>query len=345
MRDLPLLLLAMRSVTQQPVEYFVKNRDKFSCPDLKFGLEDKYISSDYSTLFNLCTHREKREHYDLYTKTVFACFLLRCLQEVGYFKSVQQGPPSTSLSDEEVLIARLLKHFLECIQFNTHTIESIYENRMVAWDTETRLWKSSTRFNIGDSIETNRIGGGVYPTLALVNHSCDPNFIIMFFGRTAVAVASRSIFKGEEINDNYGANYANMSLAERRKQMEKSHWFTCSCKACENNFPEYAKCAKDFKKLPGSAFKHKRCDRQKLNRGVESIKKDIKICISKMEHERMYEGFLKWSELVDNMVIPPHQDFINIRKGIRNCLYQHSPNKCRARVEEDEDEPKSSSIN
>ena len=33
------------------------------------------------------------------------------------------------------------------------------------------------------------------------------------------------------------------------------------------------KCAKDYKKLPGSAFKHKRCDRQKLNRSVELIKK------------------------------------------------------------------------
>ena len=45
--------------------------------------------------------------------------------------------------------------------------------------------------NIGDSIETVRIGGGVYPTLALVNHSCDPNFVIVFWGRVAVAVASR----------------------------------------------------------------------------------------------------------------------------------------------------------
>lgn len=144
-KDLPLLLLAMRAVTQQPVEYFIKNKDKFSCPDPKYGREDQYTSMDYSTLFNLCTHREHREPYDLYTKTVFACFLLRCLQETGYFKSVTSDPPSTTLTDEEVLIARLLKHFLECIQFNTHTIESIFENRMVAWDTETRLWKSSTR--------------------------------------------------------------------------------------------------------------------------------------------------------------------------------------------------------
>jgi len=348
-KDLPLLLMALRSITQQPVEYFVKNKDKFSCPDAKFGLEDQYMSTDYSTIFNLCTHREKREPYDLYTKTVFACFLLRCLQETGYFKSVTSEPPSTSVTDEEVLICRLLKHFLECIQFNTHTVESIFENRMVAWDTETRLWKSSQRINIGDSIETNRIGGAVYPTLALVNHSCDPNFVIIFWGRTAIAVASRTIFKGEEMNDNYGANYANTPLATRRKTMERSHWFTCACRACENNFPEFVKCAKDYKKLPGSAFKHKRCDRQKLNRSVELIKKDIKSCASKVDLDGMFQHFVKWGELVDQMVLPPHQDFINIRKGIRNCLYQHSPNKCRAREDaedsDDEEAPAKTKLN
>ena len=63
----------------------------------------------------------------------------------------------------------------------------------MAWDAETRLWKSSNRINVGDSVETLRIGGGVYPTLALVNHSCDPNFVIVFWGRVAVAVASRWI--------------------------------------------------------------------------------------------------------------------------------------------------------
>lgn len=62
----------------------------------------------------------------------------------------------------------------------------------------------------------------------------------------------------------------------------------------------------------------------------------------------MYGHFLKWAELVDNMVVPPHQDFINIRKGIRNCLFQHSPNKCRAREElqdSDDEEQAQSKIN
>ena len=191
------------------------------------------------------------------------------------------------------------------------------------------------RINIGESIETVRVGGAVYPTMALVNHSCDPNFVIVFWGRTAVAVASRCIPVGEEITDNYGPSYSSMAAPDRRSYLERSHWFTCACPACANTYPEYLRCAKDFKKLPGSSFKYKRCDRQKLNRDVEVIKKDIKKCVSIGEHERMYEMFLKWSELVDKLVIPPHQDFINIRKGIRACIFKQSPNKARAREEED----------
>jgi len=333
-KNLPLLVLAFRAVSQTPVEYFVKNEERLTENNSKFGLQEEYLSEDYATLFNLCTHSDRREEYDTFTKTIFACFLLRCLQETGYFS----GKAGLVLSDEEVLVARLLKQFLEGIQFNTHTIESIYENRVVGWDAETRLWKSSQRCNIGDSVETVRIGGGVFPTMALVNHSCDPNIVIVFWGRVAVALASRSIAAGEEINDNYGANYASMPLQERRPFLEKSHWFTCSCKACKNNYPEFLRCSKDFKKLPGTAFKYKRCDRQKLNRDVDRLKKEIKASVVKGDMESAYETYLRWSELIDSLVYPPHQDFINIRKGIRNSVYQLSPNKCRARENKEEDE-------
>lgn len=325
--NLPLLLMAFRAVSQRSLEQFLEDKDRLTSPDNRFGVDVPYDPSDYATLFNLCTHSERREEYDTFTKTTFACFLLRCLQEVGYFKT----RPGLELTSEEAYIGRLLKHFLECIQFNTHTVESVYENRVVGWDMETRLWKTATRCNIGDSLETERIGGGVYPTLALVNHSCDPNFTLVFWGRVAVAIAGRTIAEGEEINDNYGAHYASMGLQERQKFLEKSHWFTCGCKACKANYPEYVRCSKDYKKLPGSAFKYKRCDRQKLNRDVESMKKEIKMNMMKGESEAVWEGFIQWSQLVDSLVYPPHQDFINIRKGIRNCAFLHSPNKCRAR--------------
>ena len=112
-KDLPLLLMALRSITQQPVEYFVKNKDKFSCPDAKFGLEDQYMSTDYSTIFNLCTHRERREPYDLYTKTVFACFLLRCLQETGVIKSSSHIYPKNWLRLLQVSDKRSTGHLAD----------------------------------------------------------------------------------------------------------------------------------------------------------------------------------------------------------------------------------------
>ena len=48
----------------------------------------------------------------------------------------------------------------------------------------------------GKSWNTARIGTGIYPALALLNHSCNPNILKYFNGSTVVAVASRTIFKG-----------------------------------------------------------------------------------------------------------------------------------------------------
>ena len=71
---------------------------------------------------------------------------------------------------------------------------------------------------------------------------------------------------------------------------------------------------------------------------------DIKSCASKVDLDGMFSHFVKWGELVDQMVYPPHQDFINIRKGIRNCLYQHSPNKCRAREDQEDSDDEEAQV-
>merc|ERR1712242_678526 len=54
-KELPLLLLAFRAVSQKPIEYFVKNKEKLEGHDTKFGVEDdeEYRSWDYATLYNL----------------------------------------------------------------------------------------------------------------------------------------------------------------------------------------------------------------------------------------------------------------------------------------------------
>ena len=48
------------------------------------------------------------------------------------------------------------------------------------------------------------IGQAFNPTLALVNHSCDPNSIHYNFTRASVSVALRNIAKGEEVKSDKG---------------------------------------------------------------------------------------------------------------------------------------------
>jgi hypothetical protein len=48
------------------------------------------------------------------------------------------------------------------------------------------------------------IGQAFNPTLALVNHSCNPNSIHYNFTRASVSVALRNIAKGEEVKSDKG---------------------------------------------------------------------------------------------------------------------------------------------
>ena len=86
------------------------------------------------------------------------------------------------------------------------------------------------KFAVGEVIETHPVGGAVYPTLACVNHSCDPNITLVNFGKKAVALAVRQIKAGAEINDSYGAVYHHMDKAERQQFLQvgklKSHFQT-----------------------------------------------------------------------------------------------------------------------
>jgi hypothetical protein len=43
------------------------------------------------------------------------------------------------------------------------------------------------------------------------------------------------------------------------------------------------------------------------------MKKEIKMNIMKGESEAVWTGFIQWSQLIDSLVYPPHQDFVNIR--------------------------------
>ena len=57
---------------------------------------------------------------------------------------------------------------------------------------------------------------GIYPTLAMFNHSCDPS-IVRFYVEDVVAVqAIKNIRKGEEICENYGPIFFHSNREDRQ---------------------------------------------------------------------------------------------------------------------------------
>ena len=89
--------------------------------------------------------------------------------------------------------------------------------------------------------EGQDIGGAIYPTVALVNHSCAPNVARHTHGSTCVVRASRKIHIGEEIFDNYGPHYlSNDDVNERRRFLRLHYFFECNCEACVGQWPSAA---------------------------------------------------------------------------------------------------------
>ncbi len=49
-----------------------------------------------------------------------------------------------------------------------------------------------------------------------MNHSCDPNLILVNWRNRAIAVANRPIAEGEQVFDTYGALHYNMAKEDRQ---------------------------------------------------------------------------------------------------------------------------------
>ncbi|XP_041038936.1 histone-lysine N-methyltransferase SMYD3 isoform X4 [Carcharodon carcharias] len=85
-------------------------------------------------------------------------------------------------------------------------------------------------FTISDG-EMQEIGVGLYPSMSLLNHSCDPNCVIVFEGKQLQLHAVRQIQANEELTISYIDVMA--TSQERRRQLEKQYCFACDCRRCE----------------------------------------------------------------------------------------------------------------
>ena len=169
----------------------------------------------------------------IHLQAFISLFFLRCLQRSGYFSSHQSPPSSASLSQQELLVGAFMIHVMEVASMNSHEIGQVECEPGQSW-------------MVG---RTKPIGCALEPSLVLLNHSCDPSMIRVNTGSSTLCFASRDIKAGEEITDGYSFSYDITAGEERRKYLADKYQFTCSCVACEQDWPTYQHLPKSFNDL------------------------------------------------------------------------------------------------
>ncbi|KAE9609001.1 hypothetical protein Lal_00020505 [Lupinus albus] len=82
---------------------------------------------------------------------------------------------------------------------------------------------------ISDS-ELRPLGTGLYPVISIINHSCLPNSVLVFEGRSASVRAVQHVPKGTEVFISYIETAG--STMTRQKALNEQYLFTCTCPRC-----------------------------------------------------------------------------------------------------------------
>ena len=214
--------LALRTVAMETIEQQLAYKQTLDAgeyggvPDILKGCNEngKYVAGDHNAIYNLVTHSQDRDFRDLFPRSVAAVFLTRCLQRCGYFGENEHNMSCVAY------IAGLILRYLQLLPCNGHGIHEFQLDRN----------------NVATSA-LSKIGVGIYSTLSLFNHSCDPAVVRHTYGQTCVSRAIKTVYAGDELSDNYGPQFAFRPRMERQDKLKIDYFFKCSCVACQEDWP------------------------------------------------------------------------------------------------------------
>jgi len=200
--------LAARLVMRQGIDSFVSYLRssavrKTKADECGFSAEGVYDHSSYDSVYHLVTSTRLRSVEDLFEFTILSCVLVKIMVASGFLKEIASSP-----AELELIGGAVLRH-LQIIQCNAFRIIEL------------------TRPTKFDEPKPEPVGVGLYPTVSLINHSCDPNADLNFYDDVVVVRAIRNIAEGEEICISYGPLFYEVKPRFRHSQLKGVYFFNC----------------------------------------------------------------------------------------------------------------------
>ena len=209
-------LLALRVLTKTPYqELLMDSQEEVGTP-----CEVNRKQSGFKAVSRLVTHSDDRSGENLFHRGLTAIFISHILRSSKFLQSASTDL-SLPLEDVVLLTGSWLMTFLQVLPCNAHSISEL-----------------SLRPEAVFESSPHDIGAGIYATLSLFNHSCDPGLTRSFKGASVVSTAVKVIRQGEEVCDNYGAVYAIQGLVQRQATLRPQYYFSCWCEACVGDWPQ-----------------------------------------------------------------------------------------------------------
>ncbi|CAF0786407.1 unnamed protein product [Rotaria sordida] len=219
-------LLALRLITKTGWQYLYKNKLEFENylkqNSTEYQIENHkqkiYEWNNYENILKLETNSHKRTIDDLFQRSIQACIIgLSLINNTSFSRDAYEK------IDYQIYICSLILSHLQSLPCNAHEISEFIYHRLSPL-----------------SSSCIEIGAGIYATLSLFNHSCNPNVIRNFIGKTVIVRLLSSISSNNiELLDNYGCLSATMDKNERQKKLDEQYHFECQCQPCIEQWPNY----------------------------------------------------------------------------------------------------------
>ncbi len=208
------IILAYRTLTITDHETLWTTITQTTIPNEKEEKNDLY-KSDYFSIQKLITHTDQMSIDDLFHYSLTAYLLSEIIKSTNFLQCHQIKKRDT----EQILLASILLKHIQQMICNAQTISITKTNQI-----------DEIIFDHDDDQEeiTKRFASAIFPTCALMNHSCIPNIRCVFDQGYLRVYTARSIRQGEEIFNCYGPQKSLMPSTEQRQNVLFEQYFV-SC--------------------------------------------------------------------------------------------------------------------
>ncbi|TRY63413.1 hypothetical protein TCAL_02645 [Tigriopus californicus] len=328
--------LALRGVATMGLGKLKALKDRLAVRNEQLGVgqDSEYSSLDFLTTYNLVSLDHTITPTEWILRTMAAVLLVRMLQITPFFDD------SEDVAEDSIFVGGILLQLINVCPTNSHDV-SEFETPVAD-----KFTNACTKVSIGAAI---------YPALALLNHSCNPDFMRCNKGNEVICVSNRFIKKGQEICENYGLMYTMKTRDERRKILDKHYKFSCDCQTCSEDWPLLSSLKSDVAMDPNNQkltrFRRFRCvhcgnnlpafDRFSVRVNAvclmcgkqTDLQQDVPLSrikeLSKQSVEKFIQGLWEegmvlgreCAELIEKHVHLPILELTDIQIGIWKCIW------------------------